>query len=281
MSAWKQKASKGGGDYEKAPAGNHPAVLVAMIDMGTQENEFNGEVKEQHRVFWVWELVNEKTKAGGNHLIGMDLTFSLNDKAKMRAFIEARIGRPIRDDEEYDIAGELGQPCLLNVVEKNGYPKVAGVSAVPKGMTVASPAHPLTSWHLDEFEKTGTISLPNWIPYLYGEPLPAHISRAGEMAGRTVAPSQPATTSTPTQQAPSAPAAPTQNPPRPPAPPGAPKPLQRFYIAFADGSVSALMNADETAHTLLSKGMTVESLVCPEGGQEWKPASTFGITLPF
>jgi hypothetical protein len=44
----------------------------------------------------------------------------------MRGFIEARLARPLADNEEYDIAAELGQPCLLNVVEKGGYPKVAG-----------------------------------------------------------------------------------------------------------------------------------------------------------
>jgi hypothetical protein len=45
MSAWKTKASKGGdGNFEKAPAGSHPAVCVGMFDLGTQENDFQGNV---------------------------------------------------------------------------------------------------------------------------------------------------------------------------------------------------------------------------------------------
>src|SRR5688572_12457251 len=126
--AFQVKATKGEGGYEKAPPGNHPAVLVAVVDMGTQESEYAGETKLQHRVYMVWELVTKKmTGVDRNHAIGIDLTLSLNEKAKLRKWVEARTGRPIPEGGEYDVTKELGQPCLLNVVEKNGYPKVEGV----------------------------------------------------------------------------------------------------------------------------------------------------------
>lgn len=286
MSAWKVRASKGGdGNYEKAPPGNHPAVLVAMVDMGTQENEFKGEVTEQHRVFFVWELVTEKTQAGKNHLIGIDLTLSLNEKAKLRGWVEARLGRPLREDEEYEVSQELGQPCLLNVVEKNGYPKIGGVSAVPKGMTVQPATYPLTTWHLGQYEQTGKIEIPGWIPWLYGEPLSAHISRCQEIAEGSTASSNGQTK----PAAPPAPAAaPSANRPAPPqssrpAPPSSSNGDALYWVDLGNGQVSDQpMNTAGVGQLLLERGLKAESTqVLRDGTSDWKAASAFGIGLPF
>lgn len=263
--AWTAKATKGGGDYEKAPPGNHPAVLVAMIDLGTQKTEFGGEVKEQHRVFWVWELVTEKTKTGLNHLIGMDLTFSLNENAKMRAFVEARLSRKIGDDEEYDVETELGKPCLLNVVEKKGYPKVETMSSVPKGMTVARPTHPLTLWKLEEFEKTGKIDIPGWIPWLYGESIPAHIARCLEMDGRKPE------VKTQDKPASSRPAPPSSNGSKAPT----------YWADLGGGRMNDdALDREALTHLLVANGLNETTPVCQDGTNEWKPARDHGITLP-
>ncbi|HYE20938.1 MAG TPA: hypothetical protein VEA69_21005 [Tepidisphaeraceae bacterium] len=281
MSQWKQKASSGGGgSYEKAPAGNHPAVLVALIDMGTQEQEFGGEVKEQHRIYGVWELVTEKKADGSNHVVGLDLTLSLNEKAKLRKWIEARLGRLIAEGEEYDVLSELGQPCLLNVVEKNGYPKVEGMSSVPKGMQVAKPTYPLTAWHLDDLEKTGQIALPSWVPYLYGEPLADHIKRAKELVGKSVAtgaaPAAPSARPSPPSAAPSAPAS-------RPAPPSRPASPSRYWVDLGGGQLSnEPLPVEEAGNLIFTKGLDPDKvLVCPDGGNDWKPASTFGIKTAF
>lgn len=178
------KASKGGGGgTEKAPAGNHLAVLVGVFDMGTQENTFQGDTKWQRRAFFVWELVGEKISGTTkNHVIGIDLTLSLNEKAKLRKWIEARTGKVIPEGAEFDIAKELGQPCMLNVVEKNGYPKIEGVAAVPAAFIKSMPpaTYPLTAVDLDQFmSKEATI--PDWSPWLYGSPLEDHISACKEI----------------------------------------------------------------------------------------------------
>lgn len=188
MSAWVQTASKGGGEgFEKAPAGNHPAVLVAIVDMGTQSNEFGGKQTWQRRAYFIWELVSAKMSGtkDRNHLIGIDLTVSLNEKAKLRQWIEARKAKKMPEGANYDILKELGQPCLLNVVlNASGYPKVNGVSAIPAGLTVPAAQHQPFSWSLEDYEKEGTIELPEWVEtqWLYGEPISAHIRRCKEIA---------------------------------------------------------------------------------------------------
>lgn len=184
MSAWAMTASKsGGGGAVKAPAGNHLAVLVGIFDMGHQLDDFDPlKSKWQHRAFFVWELVGEPIAgASKNHVIGIDLTLSLNEKAKLRKWVEARTGKPIPDGTTFDPTTELGQPCFLNVIEKNGYPKVEGVAAVPKGIPVPKASYPLVAVTLDEF--LAKTPIPEWVPYLYGSPLADHISAAREIGG--------------------------------------------------------------------------------------------------
>lgn len=188
MSAWNQTAKSGKGDgegFEKPPVGNHPAVLVALIDMGHQENEFGGKVTYPHRAFFVWELVTEKMSGtkDRNHTIGIDLTVSLNEKAKLRQWIESRVGKKMPDDAQYDISKELGQPCMLDIIaNKKGYPVVNGMKSVPKILTVPAPQNEPFALTLEEF-KAGA-SIPDWVPYLYGEHISDHIRRCQELAGK-------------------------------------------------------------------------------------------------
>jgi len=175
----------GGGGHEKAPPGNHLAVLVGIFDMGTQENEFGGKVKVQHRAYFAWELTGEKIAGTTkNHVIGTDLTFSLNEKATLRKWIESRTGKTIPEDgADFDISSELGQPCMLSVVMNGEYPKIAGMAAVPAIFlkSVPKPTYPITLVELDQF-KAGT-PIPEWCPWLYGNELSDHIKACQELGG--------------------------------------------------------------------------------------------------
>ena len=179
------KQTKGGGKQEKAPPGNHLAILVGIFDMGTHEITYKEKVSIQHRVYFAWELTGEviagTTK---NHIIGTDLTFSLNEKATLRKWIESRTGKSIPEDgASFDIASELGQPCMLSVVMNGEYPKIAGMAAVPKNIlkVFPNPTYPLTLVELDQF-KAGT-PIPEWCPWLFGNELADHIRACREMGG--------------------------------------------------------------------------------------------------
>jgi hypothetical protein len=287
---WTATAKKGGeGAFEKAPPGNHPAVLVAIIDMGTQWQEgYQGAPgKWQRRAYFVWELVLEKrAEGGGNHVIALDLNVSLNDKAKLRKWIEARTGKAIPDGVEYDVSQELGQPCLLGVVMKGDFPKVDSVSGVPKGMAVAEPGHKPVLISLDEFRAGAKI--PDWVPYLYGEPLADVIKRCkeigglqgkgeGESTGRRAAVGGDPTTPVRTAQPADAPPPPDDD--DAPGDPGPP----RWWV-HAEGK-TVLMTAGEIEAWAGSRKVDPDTLkVMPEdksGG--WKVAKEYGIKwqIPF
>lgn len=192
MSAWTLTAKKdeGKGGFAKAPAGNHLAVLVAVIDMGTQFSDgYQGAPgKWQRKAYFVWELIGEKADGSAhNHVIGTDLTLSLHEKAKLRKWLEARRGKLIPDGAPLEIDEELGQPCLLNVIEKNGYPKIDGLSAVPKGMPIGAPGYKPVAVSLDEF-RANPAAVPAWVPYHFGKPIGDHVRECREMGGTAPAP---------------------------------------------------------------------------------------------
>jgi len=183
---WAVQPSQGG-DFEKAPVGNHPAVLVALIDLGTQwQDGYQGEPgKWQRRVYWCWELVTKRLSGtkGRNHVLGMDLTLSTHEKAKMRKIIESRSGRKVPDGVPYDISTELGKPCLLNVILKGQYPQIDGVSAVPDGMVVPSPTYKPVAVSLRDHEEAGSPVVADWLPWLFGRKLGDVVMDCREIAG--------------------------------------------------------------------------------------------------
>lgn len=176
--------SAGGGNFEKAPAGNHPAVLVALVDLGMQWMDAYKDRpgKYMRKSFWVWELVTKK-QAGmkdRNLLITADLTVSLHENATMTAWLKARLGRTPPDN--YNIFLELGQPCLLSVVEEGGYPKVKGMSAIPDGFTIPAAQHKPFGFKLNPKDPS-LETLPDWLPYRYGRPVADVIRESKEIAG--------------------------------------------------------------------------------------------------
>lgn len=186
--SWTMKATKGGGEggFEKATPGNHVAVLVGIIDLGHQwEEGFQGaKARYKPKVYLVWELVTKK-KAGSteNHLIAVDLTFSFNENAKLRKWIESRTGKKTPDGAEVDILAELGQPCLLNVVASaSGFPKVEGMTGIPDGLPVPTPQTKPAAWKLDPAKLA---DIPAWAPWLYGRSIAEVVRASREVAGDT------------------------------------------------------------------------------------------------
>lgn len=185
MSVFQLKATKTvEGGYAKAPPGNHLAALVAIVDMGTHETEYQGVKKWQRKVYCAWELVAEQVAGTNrNHVVACDLTLSLNEKAKLRKWIEARTGKPIPNGGDYDLLSELGQKCLLSVINKDGYPKVEGMAAPVKGVPVPDPQTQPFAWSLSDYERDGVVNLPDWLPWYYGHPVAETIMACREIAG--------------------------------------------------------------------------------------------------
>lgn len=191
MSSWEMEATEGrgsgdGGEYPVPPEGAHPAVLVGLIDLGTQRIEYQGNSNDLKRVYLVWELVNEKfPDLKRNFTIARDFTASLTPKSLLRQWLSTWRGKPIEDHEKFDLGRILGKPCLLTVVHKvsqggNTYAKVDGISGLPRGFSVPPATITPILWRISQGKP-----YPNyeWIPYLIGENIVEVIARAKEVAG--------------------------------------------------------------------------------------------------
>lgn len=186
----KSSENSGGGEYERCPAGTFGAVLVAIIQLGhhpeKKTNSKTGAEKmvDTPKVYFCWEIPSEKQANGKPHVIGHKYTESLHEKSALRKMIETwRSGKPLSEDEEFDLSVMIGKPCLLTVtLTEGGYPKIGGVSGLPRGMAAEKPTYPLLVWEID-----GNVPPPqlDWLPYIYGNPVDVEIKASTEWKEKT------------------------------------------------------------------------------------------------
>ena len=193
MSPFGRKAnnSEGGGVHSEMLqlTGLRPAVLVAMIGLGTHENEYmpnSGIIKKNLKVFLVWELVAEKSTEGVPFLLWLDFTDSLHKKANYRLMFEGWLGRTFSPDEEFDPITMLGKPCVLTVcvttrLGEKTFAGIASVAPLMDGMQIPPATRPCFAWHMSQITcKREKIELPDWLPRIYGREVIGDIEKSKE-----------------------------------------------------------------------------------------------------
>lgn len=197
-------------EYKPVPAGTYHATCIRIIDLGTQKNEFQGEVKFQPKILVQWEINDGgdsqlQTQDGHPLLMSKRYTASLNSKSQLAADLKAWRGRDFTPEEmaAFDLRHILGKTCLLGIshVEKNGktYANIASISNKMRGYEPPAPHNEVFAFDLDKpdytvFEKLSeklkeTIRLsPEWAE-LNPPPAPPQ-QRQPETPG--AAPAQPA-----------------------------------------------------------------------------------------
>lgn len=129
------------GGFEKCPEGNHLAVCYEVIDLGTQESNWDGEIKRQHKIWIGWETASEQMEDGRPYVIGRRYTFSSHEKSTLRKDLESWRGKKFSDEDiaKFDLKNLIGAACFLNVVHSTKgdrtYANISTVAALPKGTT--------------------------------------------------------------------------------------------------------------------------------------------------
>lgn len=149
----------GGGDFQHAPVGTHVARCIRLIDLGTQQGEWQGKPLLKNQVLVMWELCNEMMEVEGEKkpfIVSKFYTNSLSEKANLRKDLEQWRSKPFTDEElkKFDLQSILGAPCMVAVVEKgNGKEgvKVSGVMKLPKGSEAPAAKNEVFAFWLDEF----------------------------------------------------------------------------------------------------------------------------------
>lgn len=115
-----------GGNFERCPPGLHLARCYQIIDLGTQRNEFKGQVKFLPQVRIGWEIhgtndngVPIKMSDGRPFAVFKTYTHSWSDKATLRLHLQSWRGKPFTQEEmrRFDLENILGAWCMLNLIE--------------------------------------------------------------------------------------------------------------------------------------------------------------------
>ncbi len=156
-------ASDTGEMFEQAPAGNHVARCIALIDLGTQHGEYQGKPNTRNQVLIRWELSNELMTDGNPFSVSRFYTNSLSEKANLRKDLESWRGRAFTADEltRFDLQSILGKPCMLNVVQNDkGRAVVSSIATIPKGMSAPDCINAPFAFWIDEWDEAVFEAIP-------------------------------------------------------------------------------------------------------------------------
>jgi hypothetical protein len=162
-------SDSGGGDFKLIPAGVHIGRCFRIVDLGTQEEVYEGEAKLLPKVAIYWELHGEEEDGtplmadnGEPLVIWQEYTKSLGQKAKLRAALESWRGKPFSEDElkGFDISKLLNAYCMVNVTHKTSqkgktYANVASLTPLPAALrhSKPNPVLPSAIFDLDNFNE--------------------------------------------------------------------------------------------------------------------------------
>lgn len=159
----------GGGSIAPIEAGTHPAVCVALIDIGEQKNEKYNKV--QRKIIVQFEITDASIIVDGkevNRTMSQTYTMSLNERSALYRDLISWRGKAFTDEElaGFNLKAILGIPCLLTIThtERNGstYANISGIAKAMKGMEI-KPTLPLYTFDLDDDPLEKMQDLPEWI----------------------------------------------------------------------------------------------------------------------
>lgn len=153
-------SAKSESTWKQPETGNWPATCIRIIDLGTQEREYQGKTSYRRQSLIIWEIDGQVDDQGQPITISKAYTASLGEKANLRKDLESWRGRPFTSDElaGFDVKNLLGKSCLLNLIKVQGQKGekvvIATISALPKGMSAPNaPVHAQYIYSLDDHDQ--------------------------------------------------------------------------------------------------------------------------------
>jgi hypothetical protein len=164
-------AGGNGADYAPPPAGAHPAAVAALIDLGVQRHDYQGEARTSHDTFIVFELEAEGDDGMARYFVGQTYALSSHPKSKLAALANRLLGTPLGD--RIRVRKLLGAGCLVSLEHRtseggNVYARVTDVTALPRRMSPVELTNETFAYEISSGDEAP--SAP-WIPFVYGKPV--------------------------------------------------------------------------------------------------------------
>lgn len=183
-------ATKGGdGTFEVCPVGNHPSVIVGVIDVGTHMSDYmEGENKPQRQAFVVIQIDNsdpETARKDGRpfaFLRRIALQQRYGPKAAARTLLQKALGRELAEGEPMVIKEMLGRNIMSDIVHTSKgdktYDKLKDITSYPKKTARVEPAVPVFLCRFDD-----PVPSLDWLPRWFGQTIEDYRKQSHELAG--------------------------------------------------------------------------------------------------
>lgn len=155
-----------GSSFIPVPTGMHLARCYRIVDLGTQESTYMGNVKQLHKMMMQFEVHGEDaqgnltvTSKGEPMTVSKNYTVTLSDKSNLRKDLQTWRGKDFTAEElrGFEVKNVLGQWAMISVVEteNNGqtYTNIANINPVPatiKKNGLPEGKNPLKVFQIDE-----------------------------------------------------------------------------------------------------------------------------------
>ena len=149
--------AKSGGEqsYPKVPIGVHKARCIKVIDLGTQRQEYSGEISWKRQILVIWELPEELNN-DQPMTISKFYTLSLHEKSNLGKDLTSWRGRPFTETEKqgFDVTKLIGVTCQVNVMHKdNGKEDISSIMPLGKDDKIAEQFNPSVSFDIGDYQK--------------------------------------------------------------------------------------------------------------------------------
>ena len=147
-------------DNKKVPVGMHPARCVYVIDLGKQEDTYEGKTTIKSKCMFSFEV------PGYEYPLHKEYNVSLNEKSNLSIDLTSWFGNfSATDKENFDTKDILNKECTLNVgLNKNGNPKILGI--LPKTQDVEEAKNSILHFEIEDYmngNKESFNAFPEWI----------------------------------------------------------------------------------------------------------------------
>ena len=154
MTSIMAKGSEKSSSFPSVSVGVHKARCIKVIDLGTQKNEYEGNITWKRQVLVIWETPDQTNETSEPLTISKFYTLSLHEKSNLGIDLTSWRGRAFSETEKkgFDIANLIGQPCTLNVIQGNKNNKIGSVMPLAKGDKIAEQYHTNVIFDLKDFQ---------------------------------------------------------------------------------------------------------------------------------
>ena len=148
------KGSEKSSSFPSVSVGVHKARCIKVIDLGTQKNEYEGNITWKRQVLVIWETPDQTNETSEPLTISKFYTLSLHEKSNLGIDLTSWRGRAFSETEKkgFDIANLIGQSCTLNVIQGNKNNKIGSVMPLAKGDKIAEQYHTNVIFDLKDFQ---------------------------------------------------------------------------------------------------------------------------------